>query len=167
VLFHEATHEILFNTAERTKAARGDIPAWLDEGLAEYMGWCMGGANGHTAFVPGAIATRHFKVHAEARTPYDMARVLTFNSGDFTATSLSDLKYAEAYTLVHFLLHGDGGKHKQGFLDFVRGAYKGQSSSTHFRDALGGHERELQEAWVAYVKRTVAGGAPAKGSPPR
>jgi Protein of unknown function (DUF1570) len=165
VLFHEATHEILFNTAERTKGSRGDIPAWLDEGLAEYMGCSMSGLAGHPVFTSGAVATGHFRVHAEARTPYDLARVLTFNSGDFMASSRSDLKYAEAYTLVHFLLNGDGGKHKKGFLDFVRSAYKGQSSSTHFRDALGGHERELEEAWVAYVKKTAADGAPAKASP--
>jgi hypothetical protein len=159
VLFHEATHEILYNTAERTKNARGEIPAWLDEGLAEYMGCCMSGLDGHALFVPGATAPGHFKVHAEARQPYDLARVLTFNSGDFMATSRSDLKYAEAYTLVHFLLNGDGGRHKKGFLDFVRSAYKGQSSSTHFRDALGGNERELEQAWIAYVKKTAAAGA--------
>ena len=166
-LFHEATHEILFNTAERTKGSRGEIPAWLDEGLAEYMGCSMSGLDAHPVFSPGAIAMAHFKVHAEARTPFDLARVLTFSSGDFMASSRSDLKYAEAYTLVHFLLNGDGGKHKKGFLDFVRGAYKGQASSTHFRDALGGHERELEEAWVAYVKQVAADGASPKRARPR
>jgi len=167
VLFHEATHEILFNTAERTKGARGEIPAWLDEGLAEYMGSCMQGLDAHPVFTPGAIALGHFNVFAEARTPYDLARVLTFNSGDFMATSRSDLKYAEAYTLVHFLLNGEGGKHKKGFLDFVRRAYKGQSSSTHFRDALGGHEHELEEAWFAYVRQIAADGATSKRARPK
>jgi hypothetical protein len=165
VLFHEATHEILYATAEHTKAARGDIPAWLDEGLAEYMGCCTGGTGGHPVFTAGAIAAGHFRVHAEARPAYDLARVLTFNSGDFMASLRSDLKYAEAYTLVHFLLNGDGGKYKKGFLDFMRGAYKGQASGTHFRDALGGHERELEEAWVAYVKKIAAEEVPPKASP--
>jgi hypothetical protein len=167
VLFHEATHEILFNTAVRTKGSRGEIPGWLHEGLAEYMAWCMQGSDGHPAFVAGAIAPGHFRIQADARTPFDLARVLNFSSGDFMASSLSDLKYAEAYTLVHFLMHGDGGRHRQGFLDFVRGAYKGQASSTHFRDALGGHERELEAAWVTYVKQTAGGEAPPKASPKR
>ena len=68
---------------------------------------------------------------------------------------------------MHFLLNGDGGAHKKGFLEFVRGAYKGQASTTHFRDALGGQLRELEQAWVAYVKKTASGAVPAKGSPPK
>jgi hypothetical protein len=165
MLFHEATHEILFNTAERTKGSRGDIPAWLDEGLAEYMGWCMGGPDGHTAYTPGAVALGHFKIHAEAKQPFDLSRVLTFSNGDFMATSRSDLKYAEAYTLVHFLLNGDGGAHQKGFLEFLRSAYKGQSSTTHFRDMLGNRDRELEDAWIAYVKKTAASGTQVKSSP--
>jgi hypothetical protein len=165
VLFHEATHELLYNTAEHMKNSRGEIPSWLNEGLAEYMAYCVEGTDGRPAFTPGAIARAHFKTHAEARQPLDLARVLTLSSGDFAASSLADLKYSEAYTLVHFLLHGENGKHRKGFLDFVRGTYKGQSSSTSFRDAMGGHERELEQAWVAYVKATASGGVAAKPAP--
>src|SRR5262249_11744115 len=34
VFLHEATHQLLYNTAEHAKAARGEVPGWLSEGLA-------------------------------------------------------------------------------------------------------------------------------------
>lgn len=155
MLFHEATHGILHSTAERTKSARGVIPGWLSEGLAEYMQWSLGGPSGHPAFVPGALARHHFAEQALAKDPYDLSRVLTFGSDDFLVSSKATLKYAQAYTLVHFCLHGEGGKHEKGFLDFVRGAYLGRASTTDFKAALGLPEKEFEKAWIAYVRATA------------
>ena len=77
---------------------------------------------------------------------------MTFDSTDFLASSRADLKYAEAYTLVHFLLHAENGRRRPGFIAFLKSAFKGQASQTHFKDAIGGTDAEIERAWRAYVK---------------
>lgn len=151
-LFHEATHQILHNTAERVRSGRGDIPGWLNEGLAEYMAAGMSGPEARASFATGALDRGHFRVHALAKDPYDLSRVLAFGSEDFGASSKADLKYAQSYTLVQFCLHGEYGKHRKAFLAFMRGTYEGHASGKDFKDAIGMRESELEKAWTAYVK---------------
>ncbi len=152
VLLHEATHQILHNTTAETRAALGEVPPWLDEGLAEYMSSLRVGAPGHPRFDEGQRHERHFASHREAKDPYDLGRILTLSSGDFFSSSKADLKYAQSYTLVHFCLHGEERAHRAGFHEFLRGAYRGKGSSSDFKSALKIKEREFEKAWTGYVK---------------
>jgi len=154
-LVHEATHQLLFNTSVSTKAAPGAIPAWLDEGLAEYMAACREGHSARAVYVKGKPNLQHFTLHRSSEKPYDLGRVLTMNSGDFMASSKAELKYAQAYTLVHFCLHGGGEEQRQRFLDYFRRAYAGKSSATAFKDAMVVKERELESAWLEYVANGI------------
>ena len=81
--------------------------------------------------------------------------MLNFASGDFHDSSNVDLKHAQAYTLVHFLLHGDEGRHRAGFFAFLRGAYAGKASSTDFKSAIGAPMEELEAGWTAHVLKPV------------
>ncbi|MBK7874661.1 MAG: DUF1570 domain-containing protein [Planctomycetes bacterium] len=148
---HEATHALLHATSTRARNSPGAIPAWVDEGLAEYMAWSFTGEPGRARFAAGGVAKAHFERHAGAKDAYDLARVLTFGSSDYTSSSQADLKYSESYTLVHFLLHGDGGALRPRFLAFVLGAYQGQGSPTHFKKAMGGDAAALERGWNAWV----------------
>lgn len=151
-VFHEASHALVHATSTKQRNTPGAIPAWVDEGLAEYLAWCMGGESGRARFTAAAPATPHFVAHASAQDPYDLARVLTLSSGDFAASSKSDLKYAQSYTLVHYLLHGDGGALRPRFLAFVRGAYKGQGSPSHFKKSMSSDEAALERGWSAWAR---------------
>jgi len=154
-LFHEGTHQLLHLSGEYGPQAKGVIPAWLHEGLAEYMAAAAAGPPGGARFTPGTRDLAHYAVHARAKDPYDLSRVLSFEASDFMASSRSDLKYAQAYTLVDFLLHGRDGRFRPGFQSFLASAYTGQSSSTAFRAAfaeLKAGERELEQEWTAWVR---------------
>lgn len=153
LLAHESTHQVMFNTARGMRGGRGEIPAWLDEGFAEYLASSRGGEAGRAVYSFGARSERHFAAHASSDKPYDLSRVLTFGTGDFMASSKSDLKYAQSYTLVHFCLHGRDELHRRGFLEFMRRAYLGQGSTTDFKDALVIKEREFEPTWSEYVGR--------------
>lgn len=152
-IFHEGVHALLHNTAERTRKGRGRIPGWLDEGLAEYVACSFSGDPGASKFGFGVEVPTHFVAHRTAEKPYDLARVLNFESGDFHASSKVDLKYAESYTLVHFSMHGENGKYRDGFIAFMRLAYEGKSSSSDFKDAIAVRERDFEKAWNVHVGR--------------
>ena len=151
-VIHEATHQLIAATTRFSLAGKGVVPGWLDEGLAEYMRAGVGGLPAHRTFTPGAKIPEYFAMHASAKSPYELSRLLNFEAGDFLASSHSDLKYAQSYTLVHFCLHGDEGRYRRGFLDFLRSAWKGASSSQDFRKSMKIDEASFEKAWLAYVR---------------
>ena len=152
VLVHEATHQLLHDTAIRERTNSGEIPGWLDEGLAEYVAGCSVGGPHMLRLEPGRANMARFRIHAEAEEPYPLSRVLTFSTADFWTSSRQDLKYAQAYTLVHFCLNGDVARHRAAFFEFLRGAYRGQSSSTDFKKCLSVDEQKWDGEWGRYVE---------------
>jgi hypothetical protein len=152
-LVHEGVHQFLWATGEGRRAGVAEVPPWLSEGLAEYAAAGIVGAPGRLSIVPGrGVLAHHFRRHAQADDPHSLSRVLAFGSSDFTGSSNVDLKYAQAYTLVHFLLDGQDGAHRDAFFDFLRSAWEGKASMTHFKSAIGVRERDLERAWTAHVE---------------
>lgn len=155
-LVHEATHQVMHCSAEGHLAGRGvDLPGWLEEGLAEYMAGNALGERGRVHAKPGGVCVPHFRTHAESRDPYDLSRLLTFGIDDFSSSSNERLKYAQSYTFVHFMLHAEGQRHRPALMDFLRSCWGGKGSSGTFMKAVDVRERDLQEAWDAYVRENV------------
>jgi hypothetical protein len=151
-LVHETTHALLRNTAVRTKAALGSIPAWVNEGLADYMKYCRSGKLAHPLYTKGARTPFYFAMHASAQKPFDLSRVLALSTEDFITSSNVGLAYAQSYTLVHYCLHGADSKYRAKFFEFLRRCYAGHSSSTDFKAALEIREEKFEAEWHAYAK---------------
>ncbi len=149
---HEATHQLLHVTAFKERGAQGEIPAWVNEGLAEYVATSVI-VGPPLAFQAGVPCVRHFATQAAAEDAHDLKRVLSFSTTDFQAGSERLLKYAQSYTLVHFLLHGEDGRHRRGFLDWLRLVYAGRGSTTELGKCLDTDWKPLERAWQAYVAR--------------
>lgn len=151
-LVHEATHQILYCAAEGQRAGKGlSLPGWLDEGLAEYMAGNAQGERGRLHARPGGICQPHFRTQAKAKDPFEVGRLLNFSLEDFATSTDETLKYAQSYTFVHFLLHGENQRHRPALMDFLRDCWAGRSSAGAFYDAVDMKERELQAAWDVYV----------------
>lgn len=151
-MFHEATHQLLYATAEQGPRARGEIPPWLGEGLAEFMATSVRKERGETFLDLGRPAFHHFREQVASTKPYRLGRVLQFGVGDFLASSHSQLKYAQCYTLVDFALQADGGEHRDGFMDFMEEVYRGRGSAKQFLRSLGLREDDCEERWKAHVE---------------
>lgn len=153
LVVHEACHQLLDATMRGTRNARTDVPGWLDEGLAEYLRAGWQGQIAHWRFDPVLGFGRHFRAQADAEKPFDLSRVLTFDSSDFLASTRQDLKYAQAYTLVHWGLRSSDGKRAPNFMRYLRGAYAGRASPTDFKSAMGLDERALEKDWTEHVRK--------------
>lgn len=150
-LAHEVTHQLLYDTAFREQKRDGEIPAWLNEGLAEYLAASIVRTPGLLVEL-GRPEARHFRAHAQAKDSLDLTRVLALSVGDYSSSSDRDLKYAQSYTLVHFFLHGEEGRYRAGFFEFLRTVYRGKGSSTDLKRCLGVAWRPLEKAWHAYAR---------------
>lgn len=153
LVVHEACHQLLDATMRGTRGARPDVPGWLDEGLAEFLRAGWRGEISRWRFDPALGFGHHFRAQADAQKPFDLPRVLTFDASDFQASTRQDLKYAQAYTLVHWALRSNDGKRAPSFTRFLRGAYVGRGSSTDFKSAMGLDERALEKDWTEHVRK--------------
>ena len=152
VVAHEATHQLLHVGTQRSKSAKGEIPSWLDEGLAEYMRFALRGAPGHATFDFEHVDPAPLIVQAAAPEPYDLKRLLTMDAGDFGASTKTELKYSQACSLVDYGLLGDDGARRADFFRFVHLAWDGHASMSDFKACAGGDLDAYEKAWFAWVK---------------
>jgi len=153
---HEATHQLLDACMQNTRSARGDVPGWLNEGLAEYIRAAMGGTAGRGLPVEGQLDLARFREHAQSQGAYDLPRVLNFGADDFAGSSKTSLKYSQSYTLVCWGLFGEGGQLRERFFGYLREACKGNSSSTAFKEQMKLDERGIEKSWTAFVQAKAA-----------
>ena len=78
--------------------------------------------------------------------------MLAFGTTDYQAGSDQALKYAQSYTLVHFLLHGAGEQQRAGFLAFLRLVYAGRGSASDLKKCLDTDWKKLARAWSEYAR---------------
>jgi hypothetical protein len=155
-LLHEATHHVFYMTTKRAKGGKGSIPSWLDEGLAEAIATGLGGDPGFTTFDLAKPDPKHFRTQVMAEKPHDLSRTLNFKEDDYLSSVGPELKYAQSYTLVWYLMYGNGGERLPIFMDFLRSAYEGKSSMTEFQKVFEIESKDkFEEEWFAAVDQTA------------
>ena len=150
-LAHECTHQLLYTATQLEARRSGALPSWLDEGLAEYVAASTVLPPEPLALVPGFPHRGHFARFANSERPLSLARVLALQAPDFTGNSRRLEMYAQAYALVHWCLHADGGDHRAALFAWMREAFAGKSSPSTFKKDLG-LERDFEELWLAYAR---------------
>ncbi len=147
-IWHTVQHEGFHQFADAVIG--GDLPVWVNEGLAEYFGEALFTGDG---FVSGAIpAWRQQRIvaeidHGKFRPIKDMMEMShrAWNEG------LSLTNYDQAWSMAQFLAHGDGGRYQGAFSNFMsqlgRGAPWQRAWGQTFGDAVG-----FEAKWKAWWK---------------
>lgn len=155
-LAHECTRQLLYVTTQRAVNGKGEVPRWLDAGLAEAFATGISGRPGQRVFDPWSVDKKRYAVHASSEKPFGLRRVQVFDDEEMDTHQWQSLRFAQSYTLVNFLMQGDASEHRQGFFDYLRSAWAGRASPSRFTDDLGLDDDELQELWSAAARR-IAG----------
>ena len=150
---HEAFHQ--FAAAHRGT----ELPAWLNEGLAEYFGE---GLFTGDAFVTGAVpAWRLARVKrslaAGAFQPLPEFLSMTQAEWNEKVTSNETLKahYDQAWSLAQYLLHAGGGRHREGLVGFVKSLAAGDSihfDSTTPHRLSNGYDEPCAAIWFVIAR---------------
>jgi hypothetical protein len=155
--FHQFAHAVI----------GGDIPTWVNEGLAEYFGESVFTGDG---FVTGVIPPNRMKRVQEKirgkqfRSIKDMMLLshAQWNSG------LSTNNYDQAWSMVHFLAHGDNGAYQKAFSNFMNDIGRRKPWQDAWQANFGpadGFEKKWADWWLAlppnptsdlYARATVA-----------
>jgi len=120
LLLHEATHQLLEVGKNGLIDAGSVVPAWAGEGLAEYLAESLTGDPGEAQFQLGRVSNLNVYAHAHAEEPETLDNLLSLTRSDFLTPKRAELRYAQAYTLVHFCMEGAEGRYRDLFLDYLR-----------------------------------------------
>lgn len=137
VLQHEAFHAYVHCSIDREGDA--PLPPWVEEGLADYFG--EGLFTGDRVEVGLIPPWRLARLRSEMRGGQlrPLAELLAVSRERWRG-SAGVAGYDQAWSLVHFLLHGENGKDQPRLAEFVR---------TRSLAALGPIE-QLQQQWQRY-----------------
>lgn len=155
-LYHEASHQILFETAGRTAYDRNRTNYWIWEGLGTYFETTEPQEDG-SILVGGLVGPR-----------IEQARIRILERGEYvpleTFTAMGESKfredadeavyrnYAQAMALTVFLLHGEGEKYRERFLALVADAYRGKVKANSLEERLGVSFVKLDAEFRAFLE---------------
>ncbi|MEM8835128.1 MAG: DUF1570 domain-containing protein [Planctomycetota bacterium] len=152
VLQHEGLHQFV---NERIGSL---LPIWANEGLAEYFGEALmvRGRLKTGIASQGRIERIRDLIEEGEALPFEMLirmtneewlrRVRTGEAGS------ASVLYDQSWAMVHFLVHGDGGRYRSAFEDYLKRVSRNTPSTWAFRDAFGSNDLEpFQKAWERFV----------------
>ncbi|MCC6227539.1 MAG: DUF1570 domain-containing protein, partial [Microthrixaceae bacterium] len=145
VIQHEAFHQFA------RQVIGGDPPVWVNEGLADYFGEALfTGDRFVTGLVPAFRLQRIQQAirNGSMRSLDAMMRL----SHDQWNADIQVGNYDQAWSMVYFLAHGDGGKYQAAFERYMDLIGRGHSSAAAWGMVFGdsaGFERRWRDYWLS------------------
>ena len=139
--FHQFAHAVI----------GGNLPAWLNEGLAEYFGEGIFTGDGMiTGVVP---PSRLKKIQEGIKTRrFRSIQSMMLLSGERWNAEMDGTNYDMAWSMVHFLAHGENGKFQAPFGQFVKDIGHGKPWDRAWLANFGtaeGFEKRWAQWWLA------------------
>ncbi len=136
--FHQFAHAVI----------GGKIPVWLNEGLAEYFGEGIFTGDGFVTGVVPPWRLARVKEEIEGHEFKAIKNIMKV-SDDEWAAEMDIRNYDQAWSMVHFLVHGDDGKYQAAFSSCIRGISQGRSFDRAWLDSIGPADG-FQDRWKQY-----------------
>jgi hypothetical protein len=95
--------------------------------------------------------------------PLPFAEIMTQPKSSFYGKDAA-LKYAQAWSMIHFFMHAEKGRHQPLLKEYIRRVLAGDSPSAAHAGTFGkGDPAALEAAWLAYVKSFLADNGGTRG----
>jgi hypothetical protein len=157
-LYHEVSHQLLFETAGPNGYTRNVGNYWVFEGLGTYFETVSPQADGSIE-VGGLVGRR---IEEGIRTLVGngqlipLAEFIAFDQNAFNKKPDIYQHYQQAMALTVFLMQWHDGFYQDAFLDYVRDAYRGRikhGTGRELRDRLGQSYATLDSQLLAFLKQ--------------
>ncbi len=140
-LYHEVSHQLLFESAGRNAYLANAGDYWVFEGLGTYFETTTVLDDGSLE-VGGLVGARLAESVKSlgARKFLPLEDFLRQNQSAFNRDDRIFVNYQQAMALTLFLMQAEEGAHREPFLDYVRDAYRGwikRGSGRSLEDRLG------------------------------
>ncbi|MHC5034924.1 MAG: DUF1570 domain-containing protein [Planctomycetota bacterium] len=149
-LYHEGFHQFMYLVVSKK------CPIWLNEGLAEYFSEATWNGQG---FTTGQVPT--MRLHAVQQAIRSgryipLGNLFGLSADQWLQNVRTDarrasLHYSESWSVVHFLVHGGGGRYAHMLNEFLRQISRGQRQERAFQNAFGTDIVTFERAWIQHV----------------
>jgi hypothetical protein len=152
-LYHEVSHQLLFELSGPSGYQRNAGNFWVFEGLGTYFETVEPQPDGSIRYGgrvgPRIAEARRRMIEENSLVP--IARFVAFDREQFNDEVQGDphLNYAQSIALAIFLMDGNRRTYRDGFLDYAADAYRGRlraGSSTSLASRIGISFQELDQA---------------------
>jgi Protein of unknown function (DUF1570) len=156
-LYHEVSHQLLFETAGTNGYTRNVGNYWVFEGLGTYFETVVPQSDGslEVGGLAGARIEAALKALVGERQLIPLAEFVAFDQSAFNRDSDIYLHYQQAMALTVFLMQWHEGTYRDAFLDYVRDAYRGSikhGTGRELRNRLGQTYAALDSQFRAFLK---------------
>lgn len=142
-VFHEYAHLIVNNLLR-------DVPAWLNEGLAEFYSTFEVHQGGREVIVGKVVDWHLLRLRSERPLPLDVLLAVDHGSPYYNEKNRMSVFYAQSWALVHRLLRGEPSRATE-LTRLFAGIARGESSAAAWREAFG--DIDLAGELAEYVRR--------------
>ena len=160
-LYHEVSHQLLFETAGPNAYTRNVGNFWVFEGLGTYFETVLPQPDG--SLEVGGLAGPRIEVAINAlvgkKQLIPLAEFIALGENAFNSDPEIYLHYQQAMALTVFLMQWHQGTYRDAFLDYVRDAYRGRikhGTGRELRDRLGQSYATLDSQFAAFLKNGEA-----------
>jgi tetratricopeptide (TPR) repeat protein len=146
VIFHEYEHFVIRNNVP-------NAPLWLNEGLAEFFSTFKTFDDDRKATV-GAPIGQHIGTLRESRfLPLETLLTVNHKSPHYNENRKVGIFYAQAWTLVHYLMLGNQQKRQPQLSKFLAGLSAGIELEENFRQSFQSDYKTLENELRSYVHK--------------
>jgi hypothetical protein len=145
-LYHEAVHHFMTLLTFRTP------PFWYNEGIAEYMGAVrieQGKVVKKAMLLPGRLSMIQYAI--EVGSDYAFERIMNETPREFYGAGVG-IKYAQAWSMIHFFYEGAGGKYRPLIEGYFRSLREGKTAREAYDANFAAGAEALRKEWKAFVK---------------
>lgn len=155
-LYHEATHQILWESRSYKRDIAESNHFWVIEGFACYMESYQRETGLITLGDPRFIRFDNARARLIADRFYlPLASLCELGMKEYQAQQSLPLLYSQASGMVHFFLHAADGKYRDSFLEYISGIYASRRKSDipSLEKLTGLSFHELDVEYLLYMKR--------------
>ncbi len=151
VMQHEGFHQFAFNYIGQT------LPTWINEGLAQYFEDAIIVEDKMTTGLANARRVEQVKLALKEGNAFRVEELVETVPDDWSNALRSDpdkaaILYAQSWSIVYFLIHGDDQKYQSAFGTYLRKVGTGRDSPTAYREAFGSSELDgLEKRWRSFA----------------
>ena len=156
-LYHEVSHQLLFETAGPNAYTRNVGNYWVFEGLGTYFETVSPQPDG--SLEVGGLAGPRIEAAIKALVGQGqlipLAEFIAFDQNAFNSKSEIYLHYQQAMALTVFLMQWHDGTYRDAFLDYVRDAYRGRikhGAGRTLQDRLGQSYATLDSQFLDFLR---------------
>lgn len=143
VIQHEGFHQFV------REVVGGDIPIWVNEGMAEYFGESIYTGDGYVVGVVTAQRLARLQHWIREGNTASVAKMMTLHHETWNI-QMSIVNYDQAWSMIYFLAHGDNGRYQKALNSFIRGVSHGASWDQAWVQNFGTGTKDFESRWRDY-----------------